>query len=183
MNPNQIIINRTKAWLIEVVIGCNFCPFAAKEVKKNSIHFEVMNSEKNMEGIHLLLSEYQLLDKDASVETTLVIFPNAFSDFQDYLKFLDQAEKSLQRNKYEGIYQLAGFHPMYQFADSTLDDAANYTNRSPYPMIHILREASVERAIASYPNVENIPIKNMAYARSKGLAYMQGLRDATFQSD
>lgn len=182
MNANQIIINRTKTWLIDVVIGCNFCPFAAKEVKKNSIRYEVINSEKNLEGIHTLLSEYQLLDKDASIETTLLIFPNTFFDFQDYLKFLGQAEKSLQRNKYEGIYQLAGFHPLYQFAETTLDDAPNYTNRSPYPMIHILREESVERAIASYPNVENIPIKNMKYARNKGLAYMQGLRDAIFQS-
>ncbi|MEO9211488.1 MAG: DUF1415 domain-containing protein [Ginsengibacter sp.] len=183
MNANQIIINQTKAWVINVVVGCNFCPFAAKEVKKNSLHYVVENSEKIQDCLSALLKEYQRLDNNLSIETTLVIFPHFFKDFDDYLSFLHRAEKALQLKKYEGIYQLAGFHPLYQFADSTLEDPANYTNRSPYPMIHILREESVERAIASFPHIEKIPERNIHFTRSKGLAYMKQLMDTILKSN
>ena len=182
MNDNQIIINQTKAWVINVVVGLNFCPFAAKEVKRNSLYYEVENSEKSQDCLSTLLKEYKRLDDNPTIETTLVIFPHYFKDFDDYLNFLHRAEKVLQQKKYEGIYQLAGFHPLYQFADSTLDDPANYTNRSPYPMIHILREESVERAIASYSNTEKIPERNIQFTRSKGLAYFKDLMEAILKS-
>ena len=109
------------------------------------------------------------LDKNSQVETTLIIFPSLFTDFFHYLDFVDDAEALLLTEGYEGIYQLATFHPGYCFADSKENDVTNYTNRSPYPMLHLLREEDLEHAIAYYGNTEEIPEKNMECLRHLGL--------------
>jgi hypothetical protein len=150
------VIEQTKSWIIKVIVANNFCPFAAKEMKQNSINYIVVSEN----------------------ETSFIIFPNAFKNFYDYLDVLEIAEELLVAQGYEGIYQLASFHPQYCFEGVAEDDAANYTNRSIYPMFHLLREASIEKALAHYPNPEKIPETNIDFARKKGLAYMQLLRES-----
>ncbi|MDB5284649.1 MAG: hypothetical protein JWO06_3724 [Bacteroidota bacterium] len=178
MTTEDEIKAQTKKWITDVVIGCNFCPFAAKEVKQNTIHYQVETSTQFKECLDALLLECQRLDKDPKIQTTLLILPNVFPLFDDYLDLLGVAETLLVKKGYEGIYQLASFHPEYCFADSAYNDAANYTNRSPYPMLHLLREEQIEQALLHYENPEKIPQRNMDFARKKGEVYMKMLRDA-----
>jgi hypothetical protein len=176
MESDDIIIEQTKAWINNVVIGCNFCPFAARELKRGSIHFEVIRS-KDVEKLLMALSaEFDRLDNDASVETTFIILPEIFSDFNDYLDMIAQSEMFLEDQGYEGIYQIASFHPDYIFQGSGSADPANYTNRSLYPMIHLLRESSITEALSNFPNPETIPQRNIDFARQKGLAHMRMLQ-------
>ena len=173
-----LIISQTKKWITDVVVGCNFCPFAARELKQNRVHYRVEFATELSICLESFLQECIRLDKDKEIETTLLIFPNAFHSFDEYLALVDVAEKLLRKKGYEGIYQVASFHPLYRFAGSQADDAANYTNRSIYPMLHLLREESIERALERYPNPEQIPERNIRFAHEKGLAYMKMLRDA-----
>jgi len=172
---DEVIISQTTAWIKSVVIGCNFCPFAAKVVLKNSIRFVVI-PEATIESIlETLVYELQKLDNSEEVETTLIIFPNRFDEFEDYLDLVDLAEEFLAAQGYEGVYQIASFHPKYRFAESYEEDPANYTNRSVYPMLHILREAIITEAIENYPDAGGIPQRNIEFANRKGLPYMQML--------
>ena len=178
MTGNEQIIAQTKSWITEVVIACNFCPFAAKEVKQNTIHYQVEESTVLKVCIDAFVRECIKLDSDEKIETTLLIFSNGFADFNDYLNLVALAEKSLKRKGYEGVYQVASFHPLYCFAGAENDDAANYTNRSVYPMLHLLREVTIEAALTKYTNHEEIPQRNIAFAREKGITYMKLLRDS-----
>ena len=118
------------------------------------------------------------MDENEQVETALIIFPNTFEQFDDYLDLVSLAESLLKKEDYEGIYQVASFHPQYRFAGAPVSDAANYTNRSVYPMLHILREESIEKALEKYPDSGQIPEHNINFAREKGVVYMKMLRDA-----
>ncbi len=178
MESAELIIDRTRQWINKVVIGCNFCPFASNVVKQDKVHYEVENAEALDICLATFLKETKRLDEELNIDTTLIIFPNTFQDFNDYLDLVSLAEKLLKQNGYEGIYQVASFHPLYKFAGSADDDAANYTNRSPYPMLHLLREESIDKALANYKSPENIPERNINFAREKGLLYMKMLRDA-----
>lgn len=180
MTPSEKIIEQTKKWIQDVIIGCNFCPFAAKVVKQNQVHYAVDESSSLAVCVTGFIKELELLDNDASIETSFVIYPNLFQLFSDYLHFISIAENSIVQKGYEGIYQVASFHPLYQFEGSDLTDAANFTNRSMYPMLHLLREKSVEKALQNYKNPDEIPERNIEFARKKGLVYMQMLRDACF---
>ena len=171
------MIAQTKKWILEVVVGCNFCPFALREVKKDSIIFEVVEGNRAF-VLNALANAFQKMNVEAEVETMFLLLPQNFARFADYLKLVHAAELLIKKKGYEGIYQVASFHPGYLFAGSSLNDPANYTNRSPYPMLHILREETVSRAIDTYPDTQKIPEKNMAFAREKGLAYMQNLMAA-----
>jgi hypothetical protein len=178
MNNTELIIEQTKKWIIDVVIGCNFCPFASREIKQNTVHYEVEYSDESNTCLQSFLNECRRLDQQPSVETSILILPNAVPDFGHYLDLLSSAEKLVKKNGYEGIYQVASFHPLYRFEGTPENDAANYTNRSVYPMLHLLREESIERALKKYPDPEKIPERNVLFAREKGAAYMQMLRDA-----
>ena len=178
MENESKIIEQTKKWIVDVVIACNFCPFAAREIKRNSIHYEVVAETNLKKCLQLFINECQRLDNQTEIETSLLIFSKGFSSFDEYLVLLSEAEKLLKRKGYEGIYQLASFHPLYRFAEAPADDAANYTNKSPYPMLHLLREESIEKALQHYPNAEQIPERNIRFAREKGPAYMKMLRDS-----
>jgi uncharacterized protein len=178
MDTTETIIGHTKKWITCVVVGCNFCPFAAREVKRNSIHYEVEISSDLNVCLQAFLKECIRLDNEEAIETTLLIFPTAFQTFDAYLELLSLAEKALKKNGYEGIYQVASFHPSYRFADTQDDDAANYTNRSIYPMLHLLREEKIEQVLQHYPDPEQIPERNIQFAREKGIACMQMLRNS-----
>ena len=173
----QQVIDKTKKWIVDVVIGCNLCPFAANVVKQQSAFYRVETSTDLNTCLEAFEYEMQRLDKDESIETSFLIFPNAFEKFDDYLYLLSLAEQILKRKGYEGIYQVASFHPLYLFAGSDENDAANYTNRSIYPMLHLLREESIDNALENYKSPENIPERNINFTREKGLAYMKMLRD------
>lgn len=175
---NQQVIERTRKWIMEVVIKCNFCPFAAREVKRDSIRYAVVPHLTQKEAMGSLLEECRLLDSDPEIETTLLIFSQGFKSFREYLQLVEKADTLVRKNGYEGVYQVASFHPDYFFAGAPMDDAANFTNRSVYPMLHLLREASIEKVLERYPEPERIPEANMRFAREKGALYMKMLRDS-----
>jgi uncharacterized protein len=179
--PEQIT-EHTKKWITDVVIGCNFCPFAAKVVKQQTVFFKVETATATNVCLESFLQEATRLDNEESIETSFLIFPNAFKNFDDYLGLVSVAEKLLKQYSYNGIYQLASFHPLYRFANAPNDDAANYTNRSPYPMLHLLRESSIDKALEHYNNPETIPERNINFAREKGVVYMKMLRDCCFNN-
>ena len=125
--------------------------------------------------LEALRAELELLEKNPLVETTLLVLPEVLQDFFDYNQFLNYAEALLVQMKLEGIYQIAGFHPDYQFAGTDPEDVENYTNRSPYPLLHLIREDSLERAIARHPDVSGIPVRNIALMKSMGLKRLREL--------
>ena len=178
MFSDKQIIEQTEKWINDVVIACNFCPFAANVVRQQTIHYHVETGTDTHVCLETLMLQALKLDNEITIETILVIFPNAFHQFDDYLDLVALAEKALIQNGYEGIYQLASFHPLYQFEGSTETDAANYTNRSVYPMLHLLRESSIDKALEHYKNPENIPDRNIDFAKKKGLNYMKMLRNS-----
>jgi len=178
MKADQQVIDQTKKWINDVIVGLNFCPFAANVIKLRAVHYQVENSTTLNICLESFLKESGRLDNDPTIETSFLIFPYAFQEFDDYLDMVSLAEKLLVQNGYEGIYQVASFHPLYQFANSRENDAANYTNRSVYPMLHLLREESIDKALEHYKFPEHIPERNINFAREKGLAYMKLLRDA-----
>lgn len=182
MHGSQQIIDQTKKWINDVVVGCNFCPFAAKAVKQQTIHYQVETCTSLSVCLDSFMKEISRLDNESNIETGFLIFPNSFQQFDDYLDMVSLAEKLLKKKGYQGIYQVASFHPLYRFANSREDDAADYTNRSVYPMLHLLREESIDKALEHYEDPENIPERNINFAREKGLVYMKMLRDACLKA-
>ena len=178
MESSEHIIYQTKKWINDVIVGCNFCPFAANVIKLKAVHYQVDTRLFSTFSSDSFLNELTRLDNEEKIETSFLIYPNSFKSFDDYLDMVALAEEFLEDNDYEGIYQLASFHPHYQFVNSPIDDAANYTNRSVYPMLHLLREASIDKALEHYKNPEEIPNRNINFARDKGRVYMKMLRDA-----
>lgn len=174
-------ILQTQKWLRSVVIGHTLCPFAKREDDANRIHYAVIEATDLQSQLEQLIIECAAMDRDANRETSLLIFPAALTNFDDYLYLLDIAAALLKDQGYEGVYQLASFHPDYRFADVNPDDPSHYTNRSPYPMLHILREASLEAALANYPNPENIPARNIQRTQTLGLQVMQNLLAACYE--
>ncbi|WP_371397931.1 DUF1415 domain-containing protein [Fretibacter rubidus] len=169
------VIHQTQKWLSDVIIQYTLCPFAKREHDRGRIHYEVIETADLPAQLEQLMIQCAALDQDIKRETTLLIFPSALSDFEAYLDMLDIANALLKAEGYEGIYQLASFHPDYCFAGPAPDDPSHYTNRSPYPMLHILREASVEAALKTYPNPETIPIRNIELTQQLGLEFMRAL--------
>jgi len=172
-NANQTVIQQTKNWVEEIVIGLNLCPFASQPFQNNSIEYAVSTGDSTEQHLQQLAGCFARLDKSEGIETSLLIYPDAYQKFDDYLDMLDFANHLLDDLDYAGTYQIASFHPDYRFADSAEDDASNFSNRSPYPMLHIIRESGLEKAIANYPNVEQIPENNIKKLREIGYQEMQ----------
>ena len=166
---------QTEKWLEHFIIGYNICPFAAKVVEDKSLYYALDNSNNVVDCLQQLIDECQRLDNDENIETTLVIYTDNFVLFDDFLDYLELANSLLAAQNYEGMYQLASFHPLYCFAEIDDGDASNYTNRSPFPMLHLIREASIEKALQSFPNPESIPARNIELTRSLGLSKLKSL--------
>lgn len=178
------IIAQTQNWIHRVVVGLNFCPFARREMLQNTVRYRVLTEKvEKPEILAALEEEYQILDNQADIATSFLILPFGWDDFDSFWPVVQSADKKIQRSARRGRYQLANFHPAYIFADSTADDAANFTNRSPYPMLHILREKELTKAIKIYPDTRLVPANNIGLAREKGLAYMRDLRESCFVVD
>jgi len=173
MKSDAIIISETKAWLENVVIKLNFCPFAKRELINNNIRFTISKTGSVETVLETLVMECEHLDSDTDTETSLLILPEAFGSFYDYLDLLELAQTIIEARNYEGIYQLASFHPDYLFDGNDENDPANFTNRSPYPMLHLIRESSLEKALQHYEQPELIPENNIKKARKSGLKEMQ----------
>jgi hypothetical protein len=171
------IIQRTRCWVKSVVIDLNFCPFAKHELEAGRVHFQVSHDVDLEQALLCLVAECQRLDESPEIETTLLVYTEAFNRFDDYLELLAMANDLLVSLGYEGTYQLASFHPEYCFAGDNQQSAANFTNRSPYPVLHLIRESSLERVLANYPEPESIPQRNIKVAQEKGLEQMQNILD------
>jgi len=167
---DDALIATTRNWLEKAVIGLNLCPFAKAVHVKQQVRYVVSTATTPEALLELLMDELQLLsDTDPEqVDTTLIIHPLVLTDFEDYNEFLDVADVALEDLDLVGELQVASFHPDYQFADTDKNDIENYTNRSPYPTLHLLREDSVERAVAAFPEAEEIFEKNIETMRALG---------------
>jgi hypothetical protein len=165
------IIPATQTWLEKAVIGLNLCPFAKAVHVKRQIRYVVSETESELELYSDLLRELTLLHKadPNKVDTTLLIHPNVLTDFLEYNAFLAMADLALEELNLDGIFQIASFHPKYQFAGTKPDDIENYTNRSPYPMLHILREASITRAVDAFPDTDDIFLNNINTLQKLGV--------------
>ena len=172
---NESVISSVRQWVESVVVDLNLCPFAKRELVKNRVRFTVTEVKTEERLLKVLQAELELLNNEPTVETTLLIHPNVLQNFYDYNQFLNYVDGLLAQLKLEGIYQVASFHPDYQFADTDPSDVENYTNRSPYQMLHLIREESLELAIASYPDADDIPEKNKKLMKSLGEDKLKGL--------
>ena len=165
-------------WVENIVVGLNLCPFAKKEMMKGSVRFIVSEADSEEKLLIDLHRELELLTYDETIETTLLIHPRVLNDFHLYNQFLSLADALLEQLLLDGIFQIASFHPEYQFAATAKDDVTNFTNRSPYPILHILREESLDIAIDTYPDVDQIPSRNIHLMREMGANKMKVLFQA-----
>lgn len=164
MTPSHdTVLKDTRQWLERAVIGLNLCPFAKSVHVKGQVHYAVSDARYADELLADLVTELKALAAaDAATrDTTLLIAPYCLDDFLDFNDFLGQADKALARLGLQGVLQIASLHPHYQFAGTEADDVTNFTNRSPYPTLHLLREISIDRAVAAFPNAEAIFEVNM----------------------
>ncbi|MFZ6817505.1 DUF1415 domain-containing protein [Undibacterium sp. Ji22W] len=174
MEDSQIkddaVIAQTKLWLEKAVIGLNLCPFAKGVHIKDQIRYFVSHATTPEELIKDLMAELEALAEanPDKVDTTLLIHPYVMQDFLDYNDFLEVADATLEELDLDGILQVASFHPQYQFEDAAADDIDNYTNRSPFPTLHLLREDSIDKAVEAFPEAEQIYEKNMQTLRALG---------------
>ena len=178
MPTDNTIIKQTKAWLKQVVIGLQLCPFAEHPYSNNKIEYIVCHEKDTEQKLLVLINALTQLDDNQKTETSLIIFSDPALSFDNYLDLLELANALMDEYDYNGTYQLASFHPNYQFEGTTPDDASNYTNRSPYPMLHCLRETSIEKALQTFPQPENIPQNNIKRIRALGFKHMQHQLDS-----
>ena len=160
--------DETKSWVFDFVIGHNLCPFARKPFESDQIRFVCSDAHEESDLLHALAYEFELLLSDSTIETTLLILPNALETFTTYWDFIEVAEALIETLGLEGVFQIATFHPQYQFEGTEQDSPENRTNRSPYPTLHLLRESSLDKAIANHPDTTSIPQNNIK--RMKALA-------------
>lgn len=174
---DQPLIAATRRWVERAVVGLNLCPFARAPLVQNKIRFAVSHARDTDALLDDLCGELQSLAavEPAECETTLLIHPYVLGDFLDYNDFLDVADAAVETLNLDGVLQVASFHPHYQFADSASDDIENASNRSPYPTLHLLREASVERAMDAMTDTDEIYRRNQATLRRLGSAGWQAL--------
>lgn len=170
LESDEEVLAATREWLEKAVIGLNLCPFAKAVYVKDQIRYAVSRAESPEALLSDLTDELQALvaADPRETDTTLLIHPRALEDFLEYNEFLEVADAAVAGLGLEGVLQIASFHPRYRFAGSEEDDVANYTNRSPYPMLHLLREASVDRAVTAFPEAAEIYEKNIATLRRLG---------------
>jgi hypothetical protein len=174
---SEEIISATRRWVEKSVIGLNLCPFAESPYRGNRVYFAV-SAQRSAAGLlqDLRLELQALAAADPKIrETTLLIHPWVLADFMEYNDFLEVCEATVEELDLEGELQVASFHPQYQFAGSQPDDVENCTNRSPYPMLHLLREASVQRAVEAVGDPEEIYRRNIRTLRALGHAGWQRL--------
>jgi uncharacterized protein len=173
-------IDITQHWIQSFVVDLNLCPFAKREVTRNAIDFRVYEGGDQEGILHALRDAIVTLDDNLSIETSFLILPSALPNFRDFNDFQDVIQRLLELMNRVGIYQMVGFHPRYQFAGTAVDDAENYTNRSPYPMLHILRESSVDRAVETSADAVLICDQNVTTLNQLGAIELEARWRACF---
>ena len=176
---DEDVIAATREWIEKAVIGLNLCPFAKAVYVKNQVRYVVSRAphlDGLLEDLDRELDFLAAADPD-EIDTTLLIHPTLLPDFLDFNDFLQLAEAAVDEHGLEGVIQLASFHPQFQFADTAPDDIGNYTNRAPFPTLHLLREASIERAVAAFPEAETIYQRNIETLKALGHAGWNALWD------
>lgn len=170
ITPSPLAIAATTTWLMRAVIGLNLCPFAKAVHVKGQIRYVVSEATTPEALADELVRELEFLAeaKAETVDTTLLIHPHVLQDFLDFNDFLEVADGIVEELELDGILQVASFHPQFQFENTESDDITNYTNRSPYPTLHLLREDSVERAVAAFPDELEIASANIATLEKLG---------------
>ncbi len=181
---DETVIALTRSWLQEAVIGLNLCPFANAVHKKNQIAYRVSQAQDTDRLLQDLLATFELLIQSPAdqIDTALLIHPWVLQDFFDYNEFLAVAENALEEAGLSGHLQIASFHPDYRFAGVDPDDITHCTNRSPYPMLHLLREDSLDKAIAAMPDTDEIIERNLATLRALGAEGWEALMARVRQS-
>ena len=174
--PNEQAIQMTRCWVEQFVIKHRLCPFAAKVALEERIDYVICSADEALEAVIAFEQAILKMDHDDSVETLLLILTEGFMDFEDYLDLLAIMQDYLEHNGYSGTYQLASFHPDYQFQDTGFDDVTNYTNRSPLPIIHVLRESSLAEGLKGFPNPEEIPVRNQKLMTELERDYLEAVR-------
>lgn len=182
---SEEVIAATQLWLERAVIGLNLCPFAREVHVKKQIRYVVSGATHPEELLEELMDEMEVLAEATSekLDTTLLIHPHVLTDFLDYNDFLGVVEEALEDMELDGILQVASMHPQYQFADTQPDDIENYTSRAPYPTLQLLREASIVKAVAAYPEAEQVFDNNIATLRRLGREGWEALGLAAAQAD
>jgi len=170
-------LTATRHWLEKAVIGLNLCPFAKAVHTQGRIRWVLSTATDTDALLHDLVTELQWLSEadPQSTDTTLIVHPQVLTDFLDYNDFLDVADAALDELNLAGVLQVASFHPQYLFAGTASNDIENCTNRSPYPCLHLLREDSVDKAIAAYPDAADIFERNQQRLQQLGWAGWQNL--------
>lgn len=176
---SSIVIDASSRWVEALVVRHGLCPFASRVLNNDSLRSVVSEATTNDSLVDDLIEELLHLNHHSpdELETTLLIHPYVLTDFQEYNEFLDVVDAIIDEAGLHGVLQVASFHPDYKFADSDDDDAANYTNRSPFPMLHLLREASIDEAVrvwtAKGHNMEDIPLTNVETLRRMGTSLLE----------
>ena len=174
---DESVIAATREWLEKAVIGLNLCPFAKAVYVKNQVRI-VVSSAKHLDGLLEDLDrelDFLAAADPEEIDTTLLIHPTLLLDFLDFNDFMQLAEAAVEEHELEGVIQIASFHPQFQFEGTEPDDMGNYTNRAPFPILHLLREASIERAVAACPEAETIYERNIDTLKALGHAGWQAL--------
>ena len=171
MDFQQDAIDQTKRWIHDFVIGWNMCPFARMVFESERIRYAVSETDEPEKLLDDFVRELRILQEAdiAQIETSFLIHPLALTDFYIYNDFLHVIKAAIVDQNLDGVIQAASFHPHYHFAGTHPDAIENFTNRSPYPMLHLLREESVARVARDYPDIENIPARNMQTIRERGV--------------
>lgn len=162
MSPaDQIVVNSVRQWFEKAVLGLNLCPFAAHPYRQGAIQFELSHAKNDVDSLTDLYLNLNRLDQQPQIETLVLICADHLIKFSDYNQFLALAEALVEQEGWSGIYQVASFHPDYQFSGSDKHDRANWTNRSPYPLLHLIREDSISLAVESHADINEIPKTNI----------------------
>ena len=164
----EIISQQTNDWVEHFVLALNLCPFAHSPFERQSIRYSVCQAQNTEDLLRDLILELQKANSNLDIETTLLIHPQVLQDFADYNDFLTVVDAVLEDMELDGIIQVASFHPNYCFAGEEVGDVSNYTNRSPYPMLHLIREKSINQAVKNYKDVDKIPETNISKLRELG---------------
>ena len=171
-----------RRWLQDFVVGLNLCPFASPFLDASNLRITICDKSQASDLLGALLPELDVLQRctEHEVATTLIAYPNALPSFADYLQFVDQAQALLADAGFDGVVQLASFHPRYQFAGESPDAASHFSNRAPYPLIHLLREDMVSRALEHFIDPEQIPNRNIEALNSIGVELLERRWQALF---
>ncbi|WP_047244575.1 DUF1415 domain-containing protein [Chromobacterium subtsugae] len=172
MPDHETVIAATKTWLEKAVIGLNLCPFAKAVYVKNQVRIRVSEASTPQQLAEELADELQLLAQadPEEIDTTLLVHPKVLQRFLDFNDFQDIADAIVEELELDGVLQVASFHPKFQFEGTGINDVENYTNRSPYPTLHLIREESIDRAVAAFPEAEAIYERNIETMRQLGVA-------------